>query len=169
MSFHSWLSLWEETEHGEIVALDVHRVARAIEAVATARGLYLRFKDDELYKELTHFVWLRLNGREVRARRNQWQAEWDARKEAVWVEWIQQYAVPHDVWITAIFQKDPSLWEEHCVGWRDDLEAMFPSWVVRDPVRLAEIDPTPFELTSYADEIRAAIDASDANLQRRLK
>lgn len=172
MAFRSWFSLWEETEYEEIVALDVHRVALAIEAVAKARGLRLRFKDDELYKELTHFVWLRLNGRDadqIRGRRAPWPVDWDARKEAIWVEWIQQSAVPHVVWTSSIFRKDPALWEEHCDGWRDDLAAMFPNWVVRDLSQFAEIDPTSIEISSYTDDIRAAIEASDANLQRRLK
>ena len=151
------------------MALDVHRVARAIEAVAAARDLRLRFKDDELYKELLYYVWLRLNGQEARGRHSAWPADWDMRKEAIWIEWIQSRAVPHDVWAISVFQKDPALWEEGCRGWRDELEAMFPYWVIRDVDRFAAIDPTPYELARPDDDIRAAIEASDAAIQRRLK
>jgi hypothetical protein len=171
MAFQRWESLWEETEYEEIVALDVHRVALAIEAVVAARNLRLRFADGELYRELLYYVWLRLNGRDadqVRMRRNAWPTDWDARKETIWVEWIQAGAVPHDVWTISVFQRD-ALWEEGCRGWRDDLEAMFPYWVVRDAGRLAAIDPTPYETVSPDDDIRAAIEASDAAIQRRLK
>jgi hypothetical protein len=177
MAFRRWDSLWEETECGEIVAEDTARVARAIEAFAQKKGLYLRFREDEFYRELTHLVWLRLRGfraEEIRGRTVSKPAEWDGVDEAIWIQWIRSYATPDvawqaEVWDIAFERGESALWEEACPDWRTDVVARFPYWVVRDSARLARIDPTPIEIPDYAADLRAAIEASDANIQRRLK
>ena len=177
MAFYRWSSLWEETESGEVVATDTARVARAISAFARKKGLTLRFRDDELYRELTHYVWLRLRGfgvNEIRGHRGRWPADWDETKERIWIEWLRMYAVPDSAWQRAVWdvafgRGEEALWEDICSGWRRDVAALFPYWVVRDPARLYKIDPTPVDIASYADEIRAMMEASDANIERRLK
>jgi hypothetical protein len=177
MAFRRWNSLWEETEWEEVVAMDIARVARAIVVVAHKKGLQLRFREDDLYRELTHYVWLCLRGfgaDEIRGRRGAWPADWDETKERIWIEWIRTYAMPDSAWQGAVWDaafgyNEEALWEDGCRGWRLDVAAMFPYWVVRNPARLYAIDPTPVEVASYADEIRAAMEASDANVMRRLK
>lgn len=174
MAFRCWNSLWEETEYGEVVAIDTSRVARAISALARKKGLRLRFRDDELYRELTHYVWLRLRGDEVRGQRGKWPADWDDTKERIWIEWLRMYAAPDStwqgsVWDVAFGRGEVALWEDACRGWREDVAALFPYWVVRDPARLYAIDPTPVEIASYEDDIRAAMEASDASAMRRMK
>jgi len=174
MAFHRWNSLWEETEWGEVVAVDTARVARAISVLARKKGLQLRFREEELYRELTHYVWLCLRGEEIRGKRGALPADWDEAKERIWIEWIRSYAVPdsswqHSVWDVVFGRDEEALWEDECRGWRRDVAALFPYWVVRDPTRLYAIDPTPVEIASYADEIRAAMEAADVSIMRRLK
>jgi hypothetical protein len=177
MAFHRWNSLWEETDQGEVVAADTARVAQAISALARENGITLRFRENELYRELTHYVWLRLRGfgpDEIRGQRGRWPTDWDDTKERIWIDWIRSYAAPATVWPRMVWdvafgRNETALWEDACCGWREDVVAMFPYWVVRDPARLYAIDPTPMEIASYADEIRAAMEASDANIERRLK
>jgi hypothetical protein len=177
MAFRRWNSLWEETEYGEIVATDTARVARAIWAFAEKKGLHLRFYDDEFYHELTHYVWLRLRGFRadaIRGRAPAKPANWDGVSESIWIQWIQSYATPDDewqveVWDVAFGRGASALWEDVCSDWRTDIIARFPYWVERDPAKLARINPTPIEIPDYAADLRAAVDASDANTQRRLK
>lgn len=177
MAFRRWNSLWEETEWEEIVAVDTARVAREICALARSKGLSLRFREVEMFRELTHYVWLRLRGfgaDEIRGSRGVWPADWDETKERIWMDWLRMYAVPdsawqHRVWDAAFGVGEAALWEDTCSGWREDVAAMFPYWVVRDPTQLRRIDPTPIEIMSYADEIRAAMEAADAIAERRLK
>lgn len=173
MAFRRWNSLWEETERGEIVAMDTARVTRAICAVATARGLRLRFSDSELYRELTHYVWLRLQGRsarEIHGHRGSWPTGWDDASERIWIEWLSETIAPSwqtTVWDDAFGRDEHALWEEYCAGWRKEVESMFPYWVERSIGRLDEIDPTPFEVPDQAAEIRAAVEASDGDSRRR--
>jgi hypothetical protein len=177
MAFRCWSSLWEETEWEEVVAIDTARTARAISTLAQKKGVVLRLREDELYQELTYYVWLRLRGfgaDEIRGQRGKLPADWDDTKERIWIEWLRSYVAPDStwegsVWNVAFGRGKEALWEDNCRGWREEVAAMFPYWVVRDSARQHLIDPTPIEIASYADEIHAMMEASDANLERRLK
>ncbi len=169
MSKVRWHSLWDESEWGEVVARDVAELSVTLCREVTKRGLYLRLRDRELYKELLYYVWLRLNGKDashICIRRVAAPTDWDAKTEQIWVEWLLTFKMNDEFW-RSVFVRN-ALWEEGCRGWREDLTAFLPYWIERDWNLFSQIDPTPIELPDQNAEIRAALEASDRDRMRRL-
>jgi hypothetical protein len=71
---------------------------------------------------------------------------WTAHHERLWNDWIH-YSFAIEDWrrqvLDPVFGTDERSWEVGCAGWRDEVFAFLPRWIVRDMVRFVEIDATP--------------------------